>query len=279
MAFYDKEMHALSEIKNKIESHVLEMRSARHGKHSELLPESLDSYLDDLDNWIFSEEVDKLSKAEMEQKLKNTLDETREFCKAYFDAVKKEQEEKEKEMEEEAKRAQIERDGEEEDLDDHDNRRLPKKRRMEIVMKNKTEANELFSDGNFKFAAARYTKALSHCAKFVDLSPEDLTEVNGIKLSLNLNLALAYFKLENYDQALRVCNDALELDPDSAKALYRRASVYYEKKNWEAASKDIKKASSLAENDKAIMKLQERIDVQVKRQKEREKKMAKKMFG
>ena len=94
-------------------------------------------------------------------------------------------------------------DGEE---DDHDNRRLPKKRRMEIVMKNKAEANELFGDGNYKFAAARYTKALSHCAKFVDLSPDDIEEVNGVKLSLNLNLALAYIKLQNPDQALRVCN-------------------------------------------------------------------------
>ena len=132
-------------------------------------------------------------------------------------------------MEEEAKKGQNERDTEEEgDDDDHDNRRLPKKRRMEIVMKNKAEANELFSDGNYKFAAARYTKALSHCAKFVDLNPDDVTEVNALKLSLNLNLALAYLKLDNPDQALRVCNDALAIDENSAKALHRRASIYYE---------------------------------------------------
>jgi hypothetical protein len=39
------------------------------------------------------------------------------------------------------------------DDEDHDNRRLPKKRRMEIVMKSRLtksmeEANELFEDGN-----------------------------------------------------------------------------------------------------------------------------------
>merc|ERR1712137_864564 len=103
-------------------------------------------------------------------------------------------------------------------------------------MKNKAEANELFGDGNYKFAAARYTKALTHCAKFVDLSPDDIEEVNGVKLSLNLNLALAYIKLQKLDQALRVCNEALAIDESSTKALYRRASVYYEKKNWDSAN-------------------------------------------
>lgn len=280
MANHDEEIHALGDLKNKLEAHILEMRSAKHGKLGEHMPEALDTYLDDLDNWLFSEEAGQISKADLEDKLKAIIDKTQELCSEYFDAKRREVEAKDLEMEEEAKRAQAERNGqEEEDQEDHDNRRLPKKRRMDIVMKNKAEANELFSHGNFKFAAARYTKALTHCTKFVDLSPEDITEVTGVKLSLNLNLALAYYKLENYDQALRVCNDALELDPESAKALYRRASVYYEKKNWESAKKDIKKAVSLAEDDKAIKKLQERIEAQMKRQKAKEKKMAQKMFG
>lgn len=130
-----------------------------------------------------------------------------------------------------------------------------------------------------EFAAARYAKALSHCAKFVDLGPEDVKEVNDMKLTLNLNLALAYLKLENPDQALRYANDALALDENHTKALYRRASVYYEKKNWEAASKDLKKALKDAPEDKAIQKLQEKVDAQIKRQKLKEKKMAQKMFS
>lgn len=130
-----------------------------------------------------------------------------------------------------------------------------------------------------EFAAARYAKALSHCAKFVDLGPDDLKEVNEMKLTLNLNLSLAYLKLENPDQALRYANDALALDENHTKALYRRASVYYEKKNWEAATKDLKKAFQDAPEDKAIQKLQEKVDAQIKRQKLKEKKMAQKMFS
>ena len=49
---------------------------------------------------------------------------------------------------------------------------------------------------NFRHAAARYQKALSHCAKFFDLSGDDEAEVKALKLSLYLNLATCYIKLE-----------------------------------------------------------------------------------
>ena len=83
----------------------------------------------------------------------------------------------------------------------------------------------------------------------------------------------------NLDQALQVCNDALAIDGESTKALYCRVSMYYEKKNWGEANKDIKKAAKITPNDKAVKKMQERIDAQLKRQKVKEKKMAQKMFG
>jgi len=274
MAALDEDMQVRADTMNKIEAHVLEMRSAKHSRHGSLLPSTMDGYLDDVENWIFSEEADNASKDDVVAKLEATIKETNEMAKEYWEAVKKEKETKDQEMEAEAKKAQEEREGEADgEEDDHDNRRLPKKRRMEIVMKNKAEANELFGDGNYKFAAARYTKALSHCAKFVDLSPDDVEEVNGVKLSLNLNLALAYLKLQNPDQALRVCNEAIAIDENSPKALYRRASVYYEKKKWDAANEDVKKAIKVAPEDKAIKKLQDRIEAQMKRQKQKEKKI------
>jgi len=280
MAALDKDMQIRADTMDKIEAHVLEMRSAKHTKHGSFLPPTLDAYLDDIENWIFSEDADNASKDDVVTKLEATLKETNGMAKDYLEALQKEKDIKDAELEAEAKKAQEERDGEPDgEEEDHDNRRLPKKRRMEIVMKNKAEANELFGDGNYKFAAARYSKALTHCAKFVDLSPGDIEEVNGVKLSLNLNLALAYLKIKNPDQALRVCNEALSIDENSLKALYRRASVYYEKKNWDAANKDVKKAIEVAPEDKAIKKLGDRIEAQMKRQKMKEKKMAQKMFG
>ncbi len=113
----------------------------------------------------------------------------------------------------------------------------------------------------------------------MDLSPDDTLEVHSVKLTLNLNLALMWIKLDDYDQALRYCNDALAMDENNIKGLYRRASVYYEQKNWDGASEDLKNALKGDQSDKAVLKLQEKVDAEKKKQKEKEKKMAQKLFS
>eukprot|EP00934_Nitzschia_sp_Nitz4_P005816 Nitzschia sp. Nitz4//NODE_159_length_47236_cov_74.723851//560//2759//NITZ4_additional_000001-RA//1//CDS//3329531722//5806//frame0 len=278
MASKDKEQQERAHFLNLMEERILALRSAQHGDKGSLLDPALFPYLDELEDWIFlPETIDNASYADIQAKWEQVQEKIASMSSAYQAALDAEKRKKEAELEKEAQLAKAEES--EMDEEDHDNRRLPKKRRMEIVMKNKNEGGELFADGNYKFAAARYAKALSHCAKFVDLSPDDATEVKGVKLTLNLNLALAWIKMSNPDQALRYCNDALAIDDSNAKALYRRASVFYEKKQWEAAGKDLKKAAQAAPDDKAIGKLLEKVDAQKKREKAKQKKMAQKMFG
>lgn len=48
-------------------------------------------------------------------------------------------------------------------------------------------------------------KALSHCEKFIDLSPERTEEVGQFKLSCHLNLSAVYLKLEHTAKALDNC--------------------------------------------------------------------------
>ena len=59
-------------------------------------------------------------------------------------------------------------------------------------MKNKKEANELFSDDNYQHDVARYAKALTHCSKFFDLPPNEEKLVKSIKLSIHLNSKLLH---------------------------------------------------------------------------------------
>ena len=286
MAQRDTQLVRKDEIRNQIESHILELRSAKHSPHASLLPTSDDftSYLDGTDDWLFSDECEEATVEKMEEKWANIQSRTHEFCGDYLAAKKTEAEQKDREMEEEAQSAAAERDAEaaingEDGEDDHDTRRLPTKRRMEIVMKNKAEANELFSGGNYRHAAARYAKALTHCTKFFDLSPQEEQEVKNVKLSLYLNMAFSYIKLEKLDNAFASCNDALSIDPTNGKALYRRATVQYEKRKFDGAMKDLKEAEKLAPEDKAVKKLKLMVEKQMAKQKAKEKAMAKKMFG
>ena len=284
----DVQLLRKDEIRNQIEAHILELRSAKHSSpHSSLLPDSdeFNAHLDGTDDWLFSEECEVASIERLEEIWTNVQSRTRELCGEYLSAKQAEAEKKDREMEEEARRASVEQDaeaamnGEDNDVEDHDTRRLPTKRRMEIVMKNKAEANELFSDGNYRHAAARYAKALTHCTKFYDLSPQEEHEVKEVKLSLYLNMAFAYIKLEKLDNAYQSCNDALAIDEANVKALYRRASVQYQKRKFDDALKDLKMAEKLSPEDKAVQKLRRMVDQQVAKQKAKEKAMAKKMFG
>ncbi len=87
-------------------------------------------------------------------------------------------------------------------------------------MKNKNKANELFSDGNFRHATARYAKALSHCAKLFDLSPSEEDEAREVRLSLYLNMAFAYIKLDKLDNAMQSCDDALTKSKIGSTEIY-----------------------------------------------------------
>mmetsp|Transcript_8378 Transcript_8378/g.15210 ORF Transcript_8378/g.15210 Transcript_8378/m.15210 type:complete len:748 (+) Transcript_8378:99-2342(+) len=282
----DVQLLRKDELRNQIEAHILELRSARHSKHGSLLPTSdeFTSYLDDTDDWLFSEECDESTTEQMEAKWNAVQSKTQELCGEYLAAKRDEAERKDREMEKEAKMAAAAEAAEaamngDEEVEDHDNRRLPTKRRMEIVLKNKNEANELISDGNYRHAAARYAKALTHCTKFFDLSPTEEEEVKQVKLSLYLNSALAYIKLEKMNNAYQSCNDALKLDRKNVKALYRRATVLYHTSKFDDAMKDLKAAEKLAPNDKAVKLLQRLVDKQMAKQKKKEKTMAQKMFG
>jgi molecular chaperone DnaK (HSP70) len=279
----DKQMIRRADSRNKIEARVLELRSAITSRNGDVLPKTggFVKFLDDTDEWLYSEKCDEATVEEIEAKWTDVRLTTELMCADYFAAEKKREMQKEREMEEEAKQAAAERgaEGDGDDQEDHDTRRLNFPRRLEIVMKNKKEANELFSDGNYKHAAARYAKALSHCSKFFDLSPAQEEELRDVKLSLYLNLALAYIKLEKLDNAMQSCDDALKLDSKNTKALYRRASVFYQKRKFDDAMRDLVKAEKESPGNKDVKKLRGLVDQQLIKQKNKEKAMAQKMFG
>ena len=76
-----------------------------------------------------------------------------------------------------------------------------------------------------------------------DLTPVDEEEVKAIKTSPYLNLAQCP-KWKQPDQAINQCTFALENDPRSAKAYYRRAVARESKKLYEEALEDATNAQA-----------------------------------
>lgn len=274
----DREVKAMAHARNNIEAYVLEMRAAMRGKHSGLLDrEKLEPMLQEYEDWLWSDEAYNAGAEQLNQKHAELVKAVEELCTAYFDAVRQEREALERQLEEESKRAEAERADEEEE--DHDNRRLRKPERMRMVMKNKDEGTELFKGGNFRHAAARYQKALTHAAKFFDLSTEETAEVDAVRLSLYLNLAQCYIKLENWELVIRNCCDALAIDPNSAKAYFRRATAYEKQRDYNRAEEDAKRCQQLNPDDAMVQKMLQRLQAVLAKQKAAEKRMWQKAFA
>lgn len=85
----------------------------------------------------------------------------------------------------------------------------------------KGEGNKLFAEGDVAGAVKRYERAL-HELTMVGNEADARERAEKDNMALNLNLALAKLKLEDYEEVKHHCASALLADPTNAKALYRR---------------------------------------------------------
>jgi len=91
-------------------------------------------------------------------------------------------------------------------------------------------------------------------------SPEEERAFRELLVSCYLNIAQCRLSArQDYDEALAACNEALDLDPSSAKAYFRRARSRYEPASCGAtelamAVKDLAKAAALEPGDATIRK-------------------------
>jgi tetratricopeptide (TPR) repeat protein len=60
---------------------------------------------------------------------------------------------------------------------------------------------------------------------------------------------LAYYTLDNFDQALHDFNKVIELDPDDGTAYHNRGLIYYNQGNYTLAMKDFDQAVRLDPDD------------------------------
>lgn len=103
-------------------------------------------------------------------------------------------------------------------------------------------AYELKEQGNRLFEARKYGDAIGCYTKAIlkaDSVPTYYT-----------NRALAYLKLAKYDDAIKDCRRALELDPTSVKAYYFMGEAHLESSSYDEAILNLKRAHDMAKEQK-----------------------------
>ncbi|KAJ0089441.1 hypothetical protein Patl1_14440 [Pistacia atlantica] len=100
-----------------------------------------------------------------------------------------------------------------------------------------TEANEAKVEGNKLFVEAKYEEALLQYEVALNVAesasvPEELNELRSICHS---NRAVCFLKLGKYENTIKECTKALELNPTYMKALMRRAEAHEKLEHFEEA--------------------------------------------
>lgn len=133
----------------------------------------------------------------------------------------------------------------------------------EKILLLKNEGNDKFKLGNYADAIINYSEALA-------LSR--VVEDTDVQVILNSNLAAAHDHLEQSEEAITFCTEALNLKNDHAKALLRRAALYKKCDKLDESLADYKRYSELVPSDKSvqmtIVELQNEINVRNEKMKE-----------
>lgn len=142
--------------------------------------------------------------------------------------------------------------------------------------------NKLYKEKDFQRALDKYSKALRYLTSLKedgDLEEDQEKEVdNGQALSIYLNLAACKLQLQEYEDVIKDCDEALAISENNVKALFRKGQALVHTKDWENAEICLQKAATLEPNDKGIKKELEKAKNGRKADAMKEKQMYARMF-
>ncbi|KAL6062618.1 DnaJ subfamily C member 7 [Balamuthia mandrillaris] len=113
------------------------------------------------------------------------------------------------------------------------------KARVELKMVRTLERKK--KEGNDAFGAGRYQEAFDAYSEALQVDPDNKTT----NAQLYCNRAAAGTKLGQYEEAIRDCTRALDLDNTYTKAFLRRATLYTLTEKYEEAVRDYESAKKL----------------------------------
>ncbi|KAH7657552.1 TPR repeat-containing protein [Dioscorea alata] len=126
----------------------------------------------------------------------------------------------------------------------------------QLLEKARNQVNDAKIEGNRLFGSGQYDDALSKYELALQLASE-VPDSEEIRSMCHANRAICFLKLQKYDDTIKECTKALELNPSYVKALLRRAEAHEKLDHLEEAIADMKKIMELdPSNDQARRTIQ-----------------------
>ena len=114
--------------------------------------------------------------------------------------------------------------------------------KIHAAVKRKDEGNAYFKASQLALAEKKYKRGIEFVESEYGLdTDEQKANAKKVKVTLYSNLAQVNILRKEYKDAITNCNKCLEIDPQNAKALFRRGKVHNILDNWDDARKDLRK--------------------------------------
>ncbi|XP_071038458.1 peptidyl-prolyl cis-trans isomerase FKBP4 [Parasteatoda tepidariorum] len=132
--------------------------------------------------------------------------------------------------------------------------------------------------GKIRAALKQFRWILVCLEKEPGVSSDTEDERKSLLLSSYLNSALCLLKLEHYIEAIKICDKALEIDPESEKGLFRRGQAKMLINDCSEALEDFEKLINLYPENKVARQSRLLCHEKMKNQSTKDKKVYSKMF-
>lgn len=150
--------------------------------------------------------------------------------------------------------------------------------KIEYAKTKKDQGNAFFKEGKLSIAAKRYDMGLSAIKYSNDWEDNERQLAEEIQVSLNLNIAVIKSKSKEWSEVLKHAENALKIQPNNLKALYRQGIAMSETDNWNDAERTFNKGLELEPDNKDFKRELAKLKKRVKLQNDRDKRMYQKMF-
>jgi len=139
----------------------------------------------------------------------------------------------------------------------------------------KKAGNDLIKEKNYKVALEKYIAGMS-AANFICQSNDEIEAQKLVAQGLiGTNVALCYYNLQEYKNAIQACDKVLAINDKNQKATYRKAQSYFALGNYDTTIELLK---SMEIKDVAVTQLLRDAEKKIRAEKENERKRCKRMF-
>ena len=124
----------------------------------------------------------------------------------------------------------------------------PTKEKIEAGKNFKTQGDDLLKQKKYDEALNIYEKGLLQLFYAFSDDKEEDEMIDKIKEGMNLNCSFCKIKQEKYEEATQYLNEAMRVNKENLKTLYRMGFCHFKLEKFNDAKDDIKKALDIIKN-------------------------------